>query len=78
MEGYILGTPCVTVRSETEWKETLEGGWNILAAPEKEDILAKIFQTGAGAPQKAACYGDGHASERICSILDEFEQGGRL
>ena len=44
-ETYILDTPCVTVRDQTEWVETLIGNHNILAKPEKEDILDKVNHT---------------------------------
>lgn len=75
-EAYILDTPCVTVRDQTEWTETLFGSHNILAKPEKEDILAKVFETEIDWKQKADYYGDGHAAEKICGILEK--QGGGL
>ncbi len=75
-EAYILDTPCVTVRDQTEWTETLRGGHNILSKPEKKDILSKVFGTETDWKQKAAYYGDGHAAEKICGILEK--RGGKL
>ena len=38
-EAFMLGVPCITLRDNTEWMETLEGGWNVLAGADKEKIL---------------------------------------
>ncbi len=76
-EAYMLDTPCVTVRDQTEWRETLEGGHNVLAKPEKEDILSKVYDTQISQCRKPQYYGDGHAADKICGILDQYGQGGR-
>lgn len=71
-ENYILDTPCVTVRDQTEWVETLRGNYNILTKPDKEDILNKIYHTQTDTEAKEDYYGDGHASEKICDILSQL------
>lgn len=66
-EAYILGTPCVTLRGETEWVETLEGFWNVLAGVKRDAILAAAGSTPVGFRQQP--YGHGHAAEKIVEIL---------
>jgi UDP-GlcNAc3NAcA epimerase len=71
-EAWFMEVPCVTLRSETEWVETLEGGWNILAKLETDDIYRKATQTvpDPSAREKMP-FGDGKASEHIASILSD-------
>ena len=68
-EAYILETDSVTVRDQTEWVETLEGNYNVLCKPKKEDILEKVYQTEVSREKRKALYGKGNASEKICDIL---------
>ena len=68
-EAYILNTPCVTVRDQTEWVETLLGNNNILAKPNKADILNKVLNICADKTQKKSYYGNGDAAQKICDII---------
>lgn len=69
-ETYLLGTPCVTVRDQTEWTETLKGGHNVLAKADKIDILDKVLHTRVESGSAEHYYGDGHAAEKICTLLE--------
>jgi len=68
-EALWLAVPCVTLREETEWVETVECGWNTLAGTDPHKILATL-QAPPPSTTPPQVYGDGHAAERIASILN--------
>jgi UDP-N-acetylglucosamine 2-epimerase len=67
-EAYWLGVPCVTLRDETEWVETVQAGWNVLAGADTARIVKAVrgFMIPGVYP---ALYGDGWAAAQIGDLL---------
>ena len=68
-EALWLGVPCITLRDETEWVETVESGWNTLVGTDPARILSALHTPRPdGVPP--TIYGDGHAAEAIVEVLN--------
>jgi UDP-GlcNAc3NAcA epimerase len=66
-EAYMLQKKCITVRSETEWTETLRNGWNTLVFDDVNEIpLVLKNPCGAHFPDT---YGKGNAAKQIVEII---------
>jgi UDP-GlcNAc3NAcA epimerase len=67
-EAYFFGVPCITVRNETEWTETVESGWNHLVGSDPARI-ANAFANLRRPLQREPLYGDGRAADLIVARL---------
>ena len=68
-EAYFYGVPCVTMRDETEWVETVSLGWNKIAGADKNNILSAVRNFVRPAVAQEMPYGDGDASGAIIRAL---------
>jgi UDP-N-acetylglucosamine 2-epimerase len=67
-EAYMLKTPCITMRDETEWVETVEDGWNVLVGANKERITDAAHNFEPARKQRDV-FGDGNASQKIVQCI---------
>ena len=67
-EAYWFGVPCITLRDETEWLETVESGWNVLAGSNYDRIINAVEKANPG-QQVQGAYGNGRAAEQIAPLI---------
>ena len=67
-EAYWLGVPCVTLREETEWVETVKAGWNRIVGTDEEKIISAV-RSFAPPSARPGLYGDGRVSRRCVELL---------
>jgi UDP-GlcNAc3NAcA epimerase len=76
-EAYFFGVPCVTLRPETEWVETVLAGWNVIAGASRERILRAVTEQSWPQTAPPRVFGDGQAAEKIVAQLAASDAGER-
>ncbi len=71
-EAYMLGVPCITLRENTEWVETVEAGWNVLVGAERGEIVDAIRSFSPMSRQEDL-FGGGDASALIREVLTGYQ-----
>ena len=67
-EAYWYAVPCVTVRTTTEWMETVETGWNRLVAADADELVVAVAEAQPNL-NHPSLYGDGHAADLTADVL---------
>ncbi len=68
-EAFFHRVPCITLRDQTEWVETVDTGWNQLTGAKSVNILSAFNRTDQQTSYVASPYGDGNAAEGILAKL---------
>lgn len=71
-EAYFMGKPCITLRDETEWIETVNIGWNLIVGTNEKLIVDAILNFRPNRVQEQI-FGDGKASKKILEVLDKYK-----
>lgn len=72
-EAYWLKVPCVTLRHETEWIETVQSGCNTITPVENSDIPSILFQSlRKPGDFNGLAYGDGNASSKLAELIKKY------
>jgi UDP-N-acetylglucosamine 2-epimerase len=70
-EAYFAKVPCLTLRDQTEWIETVEAGWNKLVNPLTDNLTEKLLHLELGKPVEDL-YGDGEAAKKIVATMKKY------
>jgi len=70
-EAYICDIPCVTLRPETEWIETVEAGWNRTVGADPDAIIEAVSEKW-WSDERKSIFGDGHAAEGMVVVIGDY------
>jgi UDP-N-acetylglucosamine 2-epimerase (non-hydrolysing) len=70
-QAFFLSKPCITLRENTEWTETVDNGWNILVDDDEQKILNAIATLDPKEKTDLSLFGDGQSAKKIVKILQE-------
>jgi UDP-N-acetylglucosamine 2-epimerase len=70
-EAYFLQVPCITLREETEWPETVDAGWNVLVGSDPDEMERAAANPPRGRAGRSELFGDGNAAGKIAAIVAE-------
>jgi UDP-N-acetylglucosamine 2-epimerase (non-hydrolysing) len=71
-EAYLLKVPCITLRKNTEWIETLKGQWNVLTGVDSKKIIKAINRTSPVSKHSKSAFGSGRTSQLISKLLSNI------
>jgi UDP-GlcNAc3NAcA epimerase len=69
-EAYFLQKPCITLREQTEWVETVDNGWNTLVGSDKIKIINAFSLMKSGIKETLNLYGKGKTGQNILTIIN--------
>jgi len=69
-EAYFFGVPCLTLRPETEWVETVEAGWNAICIADRNRIKEGIKRADWPEENPPQIFGDGRAAQNIAALIE--------
>ena len=73
-EAYLLGVPCITIRRNTEWIETVSSGWNVLVGTDKAQIVKFVRTWNPQFKKRKSIFGCGDASLIIKNSIFSLER----
>ena len=68
-QAFFLSKPCITLRPNTEWMETIESGWNILVDDNQENILEAVTNFNPQGSPDLSLFGNGESSQKIIDTV---------
>jgi len=74
-QAFFLSKPCITLRPNTEWIETIDNGWNVLVDDDEQKIMDVITNFDPKGTPNLTLFGDGHSAKNIFDILYEDHKG---
>ena len=78
-EAFFNSIPCITLRDETEWTETVDSGWNVIAGADKDKIYEswKALES-RNKKENFFPYGDANSGKTITKIILDYIKKGKL